>query len=265
MNKLILILLVLSNTITLFGQELIQKTEHVNNPEGIAYFYVLKSKPHIKHGEYVIKNYSDEKSDNKEEIDTTRHTYVTGTYANNKKVGLWKERFESNECAGPKSSGYYENDLKVGEWFYFDCAGDTSQIFNWSENKLVFSKACGEDTSLYTVVEDFNETQQQLDCPPSCASTLVHFQNYFCNEVNIYRDQFKRTGFNTYTLKTTITITIDKNTSITEIAYSNRQSQKIKNIIEKIIKEYQWIPAVNDGKNVTSKFSFSINLSVRYS
>ena len=245
-------MLLISLVFSIVGQELKTKKKKVNTQEGTAIFYVLANNDTVKHGEYVIKAYSGNR------------ILLKGTYSNNKKVGLWQEQYYGKDLKGPKATGHYDNDLKVGEWFYFNYEGDTIQIYNWSENRLVYSKPCGTDTKEYTIIEDGKENKYKLDCPPTCVSGLNYFLYEFKNDIGQYSVHFKKMGNDLYQLKTKISITIDKNSLITEISYSTDEKKELKEIIDKFIRSYNWIPGKKDGIYVTTKFEFSVNLSSQF-
>jgi len=235
-----------------YGQELKTKKKKVDNQEGTATFYVLANNDTVKQGEYQIKAY------------TGNRILLKGTYSNNKKVGLWEEQYYGKDYKGPKAVGHYDNDTKTGEWTYFNYEGDTVQIYNWTENKVVYSKLCGTDIKEYTVIEDGKESKLNLDCPSTCVTGLNYFLYEFRRDIGEQSEHFKKVGNELYQLKTKISITIDKNYSITDISYSTDEKNELKEIIEKFIKSYKWIPGKKDGKDVTSKFEISINLSSQF-
>lgn len=235
-----------------YGQELKTKKKKVETREGTAHFYVLADNDTVKHGKYIIKGY------------TGNRILMEGKYINNKKVGFWQEQYYGKEFKGPKASGNYDNDLKIGEWFYFNYDGDTAQIYNWSDNKLVFFKSCGIDIQEYSVIEEGKESKLKLDCPPTCISGLNCFLYEFSKNIGEHSEHFKKLGNELYQLKTKISIVIDKNASIVEISYSTDESKEIKEIIEKVIKSYHWIPGKKDQKYMTTKFEFKVNLSSQF-
>lgn len=252
MKRLLIISLLISQTILSFGQEVKTKKKKVDTQEGTATYYVLASNDTVKHGDYQIKAY------------TGNRVLLKGTYSNNKKMGLWTEQYYGKDYTGPKATGHYDNDIKTGNWTYFNYEGDTVFIYNWTDNKVVFSKLCGTDTKEYTVVEDGKENKSKLDCPPTCVTGREYFLYEFTRDIVEQADLFKKVGDGLYQLKTKISITIDKNSSVTDISYSTDEKNELKEIIEKFVKSYKWIPGKKDGKNVTTKFEFSINLSSQF-
>ena len=252
MKKLFIISLIISQTILSFGQEVKTKKKKIDTQEGTATFYVLASNDTIKHGEYQIKAY------------TGSRVLLKGTYSNNKKVGLWTEQYYGKDYVGPKATGAYDNDIKTGNWTYFNYEGDTVLIYNWTVNKVVFSKLCGTDTKEYTVIEDGKESKLKLECPPTCATGREYFLYEFMRDIGEQADLFKKVGEGLYQLKTKISITIDKNSSVKNISYSTDENNELKEIIEKFIKSYKWIPGKKDGQDVTTKFEFSISLSSQF-
>ncbi|MFP5470762.1 MAG: hypothetical protein ACLGGV_04135 [Bacteroidia bacterium] len=252
MKKLLIISLLISQTILSFGQDVKTKKKKVDKGEGTATFYVLASNDTVKHGEYQIKAY------------TGNRILLKGTYSNDKKVGLWTEQYYGQDYKGPKATGHYDNDIKTGDWTYFNYEGDTVLIYNWTDNKVVFSKLCGTDTKEYTVIEDGKESKSKLDCPPTCATGREYFLYEFRRDIGEQADLFKKVGNELYQLKTKISITIDKNSSVTDISYSTDEKNELKVIIEKFVKSYKWIPGKKDGQDVTTKFEFSVSLSSQF-
>jgi hypothetical protein len=248
----LIIFLVISQTTISFGQQLKTKKKKVDEQQGTATFYVLANNDTVKQGDYQIKAY------------TGNRILLKGTYNNNKKVGLWVEQYYGKDYKGPKAIGQYDNDVKTGDWTYFNFEGDTVQIYNWTENKVVFSKLCGIDTKEYTVIEDGVENKIKLDCPPTCAAGNDYFLYEFWRDIGEQANLFKKVGNVLYQLKTKISITINENSSITDISYSTDEKNELKEIIEKFIKSYRWIPGKKHGKDVTTKIEFSVNLSSQY-
>jgi len=252
MKKIFIISLLISQIFVSFGQEMKTKKKKFDTREGTATFYVLASNDTVKQGEYKIKAY------------TGNRILLKGTYNNNKKVGLWEEQYYGKAYKGPKATGYYENDIKIGDWTYFNYEGDIVLIYNWTENIVVFSKLCGTDTKEYTIIEDGKENKSKLDCPPTCMTGREYFLYEFMRDIGEEAKYFEKVGNEFYQLKTKISITIDKNSTITDISYSTDEKKELKEIIERFVKSYKWIPGKKDGKDLTAKFEFSVILSSQY-
>jgi hypothetical protein len=252
MKKLLIISLLVSQAIMSVGQELKTKKRKVNEQQGTATYFVLASNDKVMHGKYQIRAY------------TGNRILLSGTYNNNKKVGLWIEQYYGQKYKGPKAIGFYANDLKTGDWAYFNYEGDIVQIYNWTENKVVFSKHCGTDTSEYTVIKDGIEIRQKLDCPPTCVTGPEYFLYQFKTDIGQRATYFKDGDDGWHLLETKISITIDKNSSITEISYSTDEKKELKEIIEQYIKSYRWMPGKKDGKDMTTKFEFTVKLGSRF-
>ena len=250
--KKIFIILILFVSLISMGQEIKVKKKKENEEEGKATFYVLKDNVTIKHGLYQIEAY------------TGSRILKKGQYINNKKIGLWQEQYYGKEYKGPKASGNYDNDLKIGNWVYYNYDGDTMQIYNWTENKILFFKPCGIDQKEYTIIINGNEIKSKLDCPPTCVSGQHYFLYEFRRHITDYSESFKKIDDGLYQLKTRIIISVDNNSNVTEISYSTDENRKLKDIIEKFVRSYKWIPAKKDGENVTSRFEFSIALTSQF-
>jgi hypothetical protein len=235
----------------IYGQEYKTKKKKENTPEGTAYYNVLATNDSIKHGTYMIKAYSGNR------------VLLEGNYALNKKVGLWNEQYYGKYYAGPKATGNYKDDIKIGKWCYFDYNGDTAQIYDWSGDSIVYFKSCGNDKKEYFVIENGNEIKTQLDCPPTCIGGLHYFLYEFKNKIGDYSIFFNNTGNGLCELNTNIGITVDSKSSVIDISYTTEEKNELKEIIEKYIKSYQWFAGKKDGANVTAKIYFSIRLSIQ--
>lgn len=252
MKKTIMITLLISQVMMSFGQDLKTVKKKENEREGKATFYVLASNDTIKHGDYKVKSYMGSR------------IVLKGQYNNNSKVGLWVEQYYGGFYKGPKATGYYENNKKVGEWIYFTYDGDTAQIYNWSLNKLISLNLCGVDTFKHTVIENGIESKHKLDCPPTCASG-IHYFFHELDKVIINRDDlFKNIDNYTHQFKTEISFTLDKDSTITIVSFSTEENKELKEIIEKFIKSYNWIPGKLEGKEVTTKIVYSVDFSSMY-
>ena len=252
MKRLLIVLFLLSQTIFSFGQDIKTKKKKVNTQEGKSVFYVLSNNETIKHGEFQITGYSGNR------------ILLKGLYENNKKVGLWKEQYYGKEYKGPKATGYYDNDLKVGEWVYFDYSGDTAQIYNWTTNKLIYSKSFQPETKEYIIIEEGKESKSKLDFPPTCISGLSYFLYEFVSNLGDYTEYFNEPKKGLFEFKNRISVTIDESSSVKEISYSVNEKPELKKIIEKYIKSFNWLAGIKDGKPVTSKLEFSVNFANQF-
>lgn len=250
MKKIIILFLLLSHALFSFAQEIKTIKKKLNEQYGKAVYYVLADNDTVKHGLYIMKAYTG-----------TRLLYK-GNYDHNKKTGFWEEKYYFTNYKGPKASGHYENDQKTGKWVYFGALGDTVQIYDWTERKMVFFKSCGTDTTEYAVIENGIEKKSRLDCPPTCVSGLDYFLFEFERDADV--TQFEEIGNKLYQLKTTISIQIDENNSVQAVSFSTNESQELKDSIEKYIRTFQWIAGKKDGKNISSTFKFSINTSSQF-
>lgn len=239
-------------TIISFGQDLKTKKKKVEEREGTATFHVLANNETIKQGAYQIKAY------------TGSRILLKGNYDNNKKVGLWQEQYYGKEYKGPKASGMYDNDKRVGNWVYFNYAGDTALIYNWTENKIVSSNLCGTTSREYTIIENGKESKSQLDCPPTAATGPDYFLYEFTGEIGEKSDYFKKVGNDLYKLQTKISILIDETASVVEVSFSTEERNELKEIIERYIRSYKWIPGKKDGKDVAAKLEFGVSLSSQF-
>ncbi len=235
-----------------FGQDTKTKKKKLDGQEGTATFYVLASNDSVKQGEYVVKAY------------TGNRLLLKGSYENNLKEGLWVEQYYGKEYKGPKAQGYYKQNLKIGNWTYFNYTGDTVQVYDWTNNKLIYFKGCGIDDKEYSIIENGITSNTKLDCPPTCISGQHYFLYEFSRDIGERADLFKKSGNGLYELKTKITITIDKNFTVSNVSFSTDEKDELKKIIEDYIKKYKWLPGLKNNNYVSTNFVFSVNLSSQF-
>jgi hypothetical protein len=233
MKKSIILILFIWQAFLSFGQELKTKKMKVDEAEGVATFYVLASNDTIKHGTYQIKAY------------TGNRILLSGTYANNKKVGFWTEQYYGESYAGPKAAGNYDNDIKIGNWTYFNYQGDTVMIYDWTDFKVILNKYC--------------QTNPLNNCPPTCATG----RDYFLYEISGYIEE-QLMNFEIPEFRTKISITVDKNGAVSDISFSTNEKPQLVIGIEEFIKSFRWIPGRENSEEATSKFEFSIDISNQF-
>jgi hypothetical protein len=106
--------------------------------------------------------------------------------------------------------------------------------------------------------------KSKLDCPPQCVADHDYFLYKLIEVVSENSKLLKKVGYSLYEINTTINVTVDKNSTVTEIAYSTDESNEVKEFIENYIKSYKWIAGKKNDKNVTSKYEFLLGYSCQH-
>ncbi len=192
------------------GQNFKLSKQKENTRNGKAIYYVIKDQPSIKHGNYIIKAWSG------------NEVLLEGEYNQGRRVGKWTEKYYGKFYNGAlKNTGNYENDLKVGKWFYFDHTGDTVQIYDHSKNELIFPH--NNDQSLYI----------------GGLSAL----NYELSQKIPFPKELNTPGTNKLNIDTKVEIKINPDNKIESISFSDPIGYGTEEVIEKWLKNdsHQWV------------------------
>lgn len=219
------------------------KESGMNGP----YVYcVLKNNPEVKHGEYVQKPWGGPE------------LLITGQYDMGKKTGLWIERYYMKGFHGLKSKGGYNNDVKVGEWIYFDLNKDTVQDYDYDNNQMVYSKACSN-------LRNSNRKNQNtlLDCDPEYIGGITKLI-FELREAVIKNSKEHQTRDVKVDIEIQLTINEEGELIKTEYSYPIKESYK-KRIEECLNKSDKlWKPGESQGEYVTAMFVFPLQLHFKY-
>lgn len=153
MRKILLFAFVALIAINTFGQvKLKLKTEKHKNPWFTEKYYVLKSNPNIKQGEYKKFGYQD---------CLMEHGY----FINNQKDSTWiTYRWRSDKL---ESKGSYKNDKKTGVWDYHDYQGRLEYRFDYEQTTVIEYNWHGKSDSI-NVKLDGEWKKRKVDSPPIC-------------------------------------------------------------------------------------------------
>ncbi|NOG58854.1 MAG: hypothetical protein HND54_14075 [Bacteroidetes bacterium] len=220
---------------SLMAQEVKLSKVKENTRYGKAIYYVLKEKPEVKNGKYVIKSWGG------------KHLLIEGNYENNKKVGTWTERYSGRDIAGKlKSQGDYKNNTKVGIWNYYDTRNNKVQTYDYDKDELVFS---------------INRIDSSLKMPAEYVSGFNALYSNIESQIN-WPSELNTKGTNTFDVDTKIKITIDTNGLVKDIKFSKEigygNDERVKNWI--LEENNLWIPAYVEGEIVES----SITVPLKY-
>lgn len=134
------------------AQELLEKKEYLVNRR--AEFHVLQSDEKVRSGEYREISYR-----------PPYRQVASGIYLNNKKEGIWVERYD-NIYNHLKSTGVYQNDKRIGIWRYYDSNGVLMHKYDFDTNELLFNTECSSKKAV-KVLKDGELVSIELSCPPS--------------------------------------------------------------------------------------------------
>ena len=192
------ILLLLISTVS-YGQTFQLTKQKENTRNGKAIYYVLKSDPDVKHGEYKIKSWGG------------NEILLEGKYDTNKKVGHWTERYYGRTNNGTlKNSGKYQDDQKVGIWTYYDHQGTTVQTYDHSTNQIITSK---------------ENSRSEFVGGRSALSYDLNQQIPFPKELNT-------PGTNKFSIDTNVLIELNSDNEIKSVSFTKPIGYGIEEIIE---------------------------------
>jgi hypothetical protein len=197
MIKLTLTSVLLTVTFFVSGQDPKVSKKKENTRNGKATYYVLQSDPTKYHGKYTVIAW------------TGNEKIVEGNYSFGKREGLWTERYYGvGNKRGPRSNGQYKDNLKTGKWIYFSISGDTSQIYDYSTNELIFTNEC-KSTRQYNTKTESGYKRITLDCPPIFKGGKDILTTDLSQHISYYPAQLKAIGMHTFEINTELILTID--------------------------------------------------------
>lgn len=248
LHKLTLIILFFNLTIHSYGQDqkVIKKKEDTEN--GKATYFVLQSDPMTYHGRYYIVAW------------TGNEKIVDGNYLFGKKQGLWTERYyRVSKKKGPKSIGQYKDDLKTGKWIYFSISGDTSQVYDYTTNELIYSNECNQDINYNTKTEN-GFVKLKLDCPPIFKGGRDILFTDLTQQALVYPKQLEELGMHTFEINTKVILTIDTTGKVSKILFSKQIGYGYEEKIEKWVLENgnDWIPGELNKQKVEAQVEIPI-------
>ncbi|MBP9070078.1 MAG: energy transducer TonB [Bacteroidia bacterium] len=243
MTKTFILLAIFLPTIIL-GQETKKVTEDHDNPKYKEVFYVLKFDKNTRHGSYQKLGYKDA-------------VLINGYYKLGVKDSIWTEYRWGGKSK--LSEGKYYQDKKINVWEFFDFKGDLEQKYNFSSNEIVFYKNEDKDKE-YKVINGTDTIKTKLERPPLyIGGTSLIYQSVSKN-IN-YPEQAKENGTSG---KVFVAFTIDQNgkTSdhrVIKSAGFGFDEEAIR--VVKLIPD-NWVPALLNGKTVTTEFMLPISFQM---
>lgn len=225
------------------GNEVILKTKQNENPRFYEEYYVLKSDTSIKSGIY-------------KKISPTKELLVSGFFKNNKKDSIWIEYHKATKNV--ISKGFYKNGTKMGLWEYFYPEGILALKQDYSLGKTLF--CLPQKDSVYINVNGEKDSEFKNAIPQRRV-----FFNGDLSQLNAFLLKSITNNSNLNNQKKNRHIEIE-----CIIDFDGKASkQKILNGVSpemdyeflnqfKLIPD-EWIPAIYNGKPVTSKYIFSFD------
>jgi len=204
-------------------KKVVQKDKKENTSE---VYYVLKSNPTIKHGEYQ-KFYND-------------NIKVSGFYDNDKQDSLWIEYSWSGKT---EAKGKYKQGQKIGVWEYYGYDGQIEQKYDYDKKEVIFNRAPNKEKQQFKLLIE-SATGDSIT-PPMYLEGDYAILKWL--ERNIRYPQYSRD--NDIQGKVVIAFILDKDgkTSNHRIQYSIAQDLDAEALrVTQIIPD-RWIPAKVNG------------------
>jgi protein TonB len=160
------------------GQETKKVTEKHFNPTYTEEYFVLKSDPDIRHGNYKKLGYKDclvvngYFKENKKDSLWTEYFWRTnivenqGSYRADKKIGIWSKYYMINNSNRLKNKGEYINDERSGIWEFYNQEGELTQKYDFTSKELIFSKPEKSADKEYEIITESGVEKRKLDRPP---------------------------------------------------------------------------------------------------
>jgi hypothetical protein len=205
----------LCSMLTVYGQDFKVSKENENTRNGKAIYYIIKDRPDVKHGKYIIKAWSG------------NDILLEGEYNEGKKTGKWTEKYYGRQYDGAlKSTGVYRDDIKIGEWTYYNHKGEKVQVYDHSKNELIYSKMTGK--SQYV----------------GGSSAL----SYDLNQLVPIPKELNTPGTNRFSIDTEVIIKLNSENRVAEVTFTNPIGYGIEDEIRDWLKDESkaWV-ATGDG------------------
>ncbi len=165
------------------------------NTDVVEQFYVIKTKPTVKHGTY-------------KKFNTLEVLFEQGEYRNGQKSGAWKTWWEAYPNY-PKSEGNYTNGIKDGEWKFYSGAAE-----NQLSEKIVSLK-----NETLQSVERFYENGKLknkglFELHDSIYQQVGHWVTYYQNETTETEGDFVYNEITKKSIKTAQWIYLYENSNL---------------------------------------------------
>lgn len=260
--KRILILICLVFTNLCVSQETKEVKNAIGEKEEI--FNVLKSKPEIKHGKYLLTwNWKYYNSISEE-----------GNYKNNEKQGVWLEyyrfrnKYDKNDMR-VKYQTTYENNQKNGLFIEFGYDKDTLQVGSFLNNiktgiwkrfenrKLVEHYDYTNEKSLIEIVDNQNE---KVDVLPKMIEGDLN--SFLIKNLNPINHKKKKDLFGSIE----VTILINKDGSVQVVDIMGAEYEELKNEFKLALSQSseKWEPAIRNRDKVDVKVSIPIKFLIEW-
>lgn len=129
------------------AQELKRVSQKLDTPEAVELFHVLKNDSKTKHGNYMKLGYKDA-------------VLVNGYYSLGMKDSIWSEYYNGKR---KKSVGEYESNQRKGVWEYYDINGELEQKYDFSKMQLLYFKP---EEKEYRLITGADTVKQKPERPP---------------------------------------------------------------------------------------------------
>jgi antitoxin component YwqK of YwqJK toxin-antitoxin module len=256
--------LLLSLTHFAFSQSTVRIKNKLDNGDKEV-FYVLKSNPLIKHGEYRLYSiindikikgyYSMGVRDSVwEEYIIGKYVASRGFYKNDMKQGEWKYytirgklyTAKGQDTHIPTKQGYYLNDTLTGPWFFYD-EGELIQQYDFSLDSLIYYKPDAQLKVDYQIISDAETSKYLIQRPPILIGGMTaSLQLWSSKNAQALSDaSHGQFGDVTFTFSIMIDGTLSDFRVLTGV---NAVYDSL--VIEHYRKGMHWVPPIADGKLV---------------
>jgi hypothetical protein len=220
------------------------KAVQIENPAYKEEFYVLKSDTSVKSGSY-------------NKFAFPKQLITSGFYKNGKKDSTWIDY--NRETNKPINKGIYSGGQKKGVWEYYYPNGELALKFDHSLSKTILCKNCNDSNAKKVLLQnDTSFFPQLVQREPFFNGDSKQLKVFLLKSVEndlkkLPQNQKKSIDFE---------LIIDAEGKASKQRIINGLSQEIDYKILMQFKQIpdEWIPAVYQGKFITSKINFSFLL-----
>jgi len=218
----------------LFAQQTVKVKKSMEKSLRFESYEVLKSDRKIRHGHYQQKL-------NDKILDD-------GYYKNGLKDSLW-QGFNLNGTL--ISTGVYKADQQVGEWNFYNKKGVLEQIYDFTDQKLVYSlsdEPGKEQKSSVLIDNEYKEVI--LDRPPLFVGGTEMVGKAITFGVRIPHEAFelRQTG------KVVISVSINEKGEVTGYDIIKSYGYGVDEEFLRVVKTLKhWLPAIYQGKEIATK------------
>lgn len=206
-----------------------QDLKKIKNQTSYAFeeYYVLKDDKKIKQGQYI--KLTQFKND----------TLVSGKYKDNMKTGNWRY-FERGALIG---QGTFESDKKIGLWKYFE-NGTLVTKYDYSENLLLYQSQTNYE---HEIIQGNQVSKTKLERPP----VYPDFYPLIYEKI-VYPTTALRMGVSG---KVVISFVVSENGTTNDYKIEHDIGADCGNELQSVLRAFNkdWLPGILNGKPVATR------------